>query len=738
MPRLPNSNPAFGGTDQLSRSCPKCLRPVPPDAPAGHCPSCLLALAGEEESPTDVWPEPALAGADRRFGDYVLGRQIGAGGMGVVYEAFQESLRRPVALKLIRDVHVASPTDLCRFTLEAEAAARLEHPNIVRIHEVGECSDHPFISMDLVEGESLQAKIARGELVLARGAGTMSSPEARRRQQETIARLMAKTARAVHHAHDRGVLHRDLKPGNILIDRQGEPHLTDFGLAKILEQPREERGPISLTAPGDFLGTPSYMSPEQVSGLKTTRASDVYGLGAVLYELLTGRPPFEGTTTLDILRQIADHDPPKPRSRNPAIAPDLETICLKCLEKDPRHRFSSAAALAEDLEGWLAGQPIRARRASLFRRTNEWVRRNPIGTAFIAALCLGLLVALTLLKIVADQRGEIERDRNQTFDEGMDRIGIMWDDPETKEVMISASELAILADRSPVDIAQAKYHLYFGVSSGAAAASMAQRYAWWLSELQQETSAVLGETVVFRMKLFKLFNEDEYSLAQGDADLMLLSAVDFLKAQEMAPGIVPLAREKVTREAVIFARAEAGLKQLAHLRGRKVAFPDPDLSISVWAKARLAGAGLRATDLGAWTNIADERIGTDQVVIGYRTTIYQVLGHLYDAGVTYRDRFELDRYKGKGLDLLDSFPETPAVLAARRGLDARLIQALGQVIPTLKAPSRNETLSLDLPVEMVPASDTDFAALRQAMQQADLFEGQTGAKPSPPSLEGSR
>jgi WD40 repeat protein/tRNA A-37 threonylcarbamoyl transferase component Bud32 len=331
----------------------------------------LRALWGDTEEAGDrpAKSEHAANAAVRQLGDYELHRELGRGGMGVVYEARQISLNRLVALKMIRDSEFASGHELFRFQNEAKVVATLDHANIVPIIEVGNLEGQHWFSMKLVAGGSLAQRL---------GEYTAQPPAA--------AALLVTVAEAVHYAHQRGILHRDLKPANILIDEQGRPHVTDFGLARRIDDDNE------LSVSGRVAGTPSYMAPEQTLGKSgsTTTATDVYGLGTVLYALLTGRAPFAGDTPFHTIEQLRDRAPDRPRAHNPRVPRDLELICLKCLEKDPKWRYPSASALAEDLRSWQAGKPIAARPVGPLSRAWMWCKRKPVPAGLLASLVVAL------------------------------------------------------------------------------------------------------------------------------------------------------------------------------------------------------------------------------------------------------------------------------------------------------------------------------------------------------------
>jgi eukaryotic-like serine/threonine-protein kinase len=332
-------------------------------------------------SPPQLGSElPAIPG-------YELQEELGRGAMGIVVKALHVELNRVVALKMILSGNQAGPAEKQRFFTEAQAAARLDHRAIVPIYGVGEHQGHHFFSMKLIEGGTLASRMA--EFSAQQTVQNSAGPGDR---QVKIAELLAKVAEAIQCAHEHGILHRDLKPGNILLDAGSEPHVADFGLAKRVE------GESILTQPGVIVGTPSYMAPEQAVGQKKlTPAADVYSLGAILYELLTGRPPFRAETVIQTLVQVVEADPASPRSLNRAVARDLETICLKALAKNPEHRYQSAQEMADELRLFACGQPIKTRPAGLIERCWRRCQRNPAVAGLSAMLIIFLFVVLDLV-----------------------------------------------------------------------------------------------------------------------------------------------------------------------------------------------------------------------------------------------------------------------------------------------------------------------------------------------------
>jgi eukaryotic-like serine/threonine-protein kinase len=347
------------------------------------------ARAEDLNRTVDYRPSPLLPTRIGAGGDYLLIEEIARGGMGVVYLARQVSLNRMVAVKMIISGYMASGAEIQRFHAEAIAAAHLDQPNIVPIYEVGEFEGQPFYSMKVLEGGSLADRLTE-----------------MRERPRCAAELLLKVAHAVHHAHQRGILHRDLKPGNVLLDRSGEPYVSDFGLSKRIEDGTDS---------GIVVGTPGYMAPEQAAGAeRPTTSADVYSLGAVLYALLTGRPPFVGESRLDILKQLAEEAPVAPRTLNPLVDRDLETICLKCLRKTTAERYGSAGDLAEDLRCYLAGEAIKARPMSVIGRGLRWVKRRPALAALqVVALACFLTMILAYVWYQQHRASVAERNLNE-------------------------------------------------------------------------------------------------------------------------------------------------------------------------------------------------------------------------------------------------------------------------------------------------------------------------------------
>ena len=405
-----------------TRWCDQCGQPLPPRAPGGLCPKCLLAQAVQAPGqPANdnlrAMQNPILPSADfsaRRFGDYELLEEIARGGMGVVYKARQVSLDRLVAVKMILAGEFATQQFVQRFRTEASAAAVLHHPNIVAIHEVGVHAGQHYFSMDFVDGPSLAGRVGQQPLSARRAAQYL----------KTI-------AEAIHYAHQQGILHRDLKPSNVLIDANDQPRITDFGLAKRLNTEhrslvtdhskgagRSDQSSVisdqwsDLTVSGQMVGSPNFMPPEQATAKhgKVGRYSDVYALGGILYHLLTARPPFQTDLLEVIVSQVLTAEPVSPRMLIPTVPRDLETICLKCLEKEPSRRYATAQALADELGRFLRGEPIMARPVSRSEKVWRWCRRKPL----VAGLVAGLMFALVLgLAGVLWQWGRAESQRTR-------------------------------------------------------------------------------------------------------------------------------------------------------------------------------------------------------------------------------------------------------------------------------------------------------------------------------------
>ncbi len=361
-------------TATTTETCGSCGEPLPGSQLAsGHCSRCLfnITFSDDDDPPTEdeAAPWTRLSGCE-------LYEELGRGGMGVVYRARQKALDRIVAVKVLLRAQFAGAEERGRFHREAQAAARLKHPGIVGIFDVGEDDGVPWFSMEYIAGKSLE-QLVREHPMEAREA----------------ARCVKSVSEALHHAHEHGVLHRDLKPSNILLDEEGAPRITDFGIARIASSGTTNHKAAELTRTGQILGSPGYAAPEQALIGHADQRTDVYGLGALLYHLLTGRPPFQGPTLDAILVQLRENDPLSPRRLNPTVPQDLETICLKCLHKQPEGRYTTATAVADDLGRFLDDKPILARPLSVIGKVWRWTRRHPAIAAMLTIIAL-LIVAI--------------------------------------------------------------------------------------------------------------------------------------------------------------------------------------------------------------------------------------------------------------------------------------------------------------------------------------------------------
>lgn len=379
---------------------------MPAESPEGLCPECLGRVALGATTVSGVATENNLYEGDLAlgqngkaesgscFGDYELLEKVASGGMGVVYRARQVSLDRVVALKMILAPKLSDPECLRRFQTEAEATARLHHPNIVALHDFGQLQGQHFYTMDFVEGRSLAEVLREHTLPPSQAAGYVKS-----------------IAQAIHYAHQRGILHRDLKPSNVLVDQDDQPRITDFGLAKLMQ------GESDLTLTGQVVGSPSYMAPEQAEGRAqdVSVRSDVYALGAMLYEMVTGRPPFKAESVVATLKQVLENTPISPRDVNPKLPQDIATICLKCLEKDPARRYGSAQALADDLNRFLRDEPVLARPVGGSERLWRWCRRNP---KLAGAVAVAIVAVASGVGGVTWQWREAEASRLRAESEG--------------------------------------------------------------------------------------------------------------------------------------------------------------------------------------------------------------------------------------------------------------------------------------------------------------------------------
>jgi serine/threonine protein kinase len=625
--------------------------------------------------------ESASAGADagassaRRFGDYELLEQIGRGGMGVVYKARQVALNRLVALKMISAGEFAAPVLIRRFHREAEATANLQHPQIVPIYEIGERQGQHFYSMRLVDGAGLDTFITRSGFCFDKKAGSVDGSTRGRLNQ--VAGIMVKVARAVDYAHQHGVLHRDLKPGNILLDRTGEPHLTDFGVAKMIGVESE-----NLTASGAILGTPTFMAPEQATGQSklTTTAADVYSLGAILYTMLTGSPPFRGDTPVETLRKVVEEEAKHPSTLIEGMDVDLATIAMKCLEKEPGRRYASAAALADDLERWLKREPIQARPSGTLGRAYRWCRREPV----LASLTGGLAVCLVLISILSlvafkreQKRGEVKiEEKTKEVSElkraMLNKLDQFWTNAQLPSLTIESSDLARLTDRA---VKETGTLITFGINTHTMPSDMFGRVAPFLSYLETNR---LDPSLRVNFMIFHGYSNAMDALIEGKVDFMRPGPAAYVNARLRDRNLQLLGKQLhdgvPVIQGAIFVMKNSGIANLSQVVGKTMASSDEESTFGNFVpKALLIDLGINIHKLHSWTFIG-----------AHDATIREVVAGKYQVGAANLNYVMKSIREGNKIEILQMMHSISFPWVARSGLDETIVGGLRQALLSIK------------------------------------------------------
>jgi len=710
----------------MAAKCRNCETEIASGAPFGHCPRCLIQLGFGPLADGSPSPQRAKPGRSRLFGDYELLEQIGRGGMGVVYRARQVDLNRTVALKMILAGELASAAMVERFHVEAEAVAKLNHPQIVPIYEIGEHEGNHYFSMALVEGERLDKAIRRF-VVPAPSRARTSERGAVRDAQLAIAKLITTVARAVNYAHEHGILHRDLKPSNILLDAENTPHLTDFGLAKMIAQEG------SLTETGDVLGTLTYMAPEQAAGQRLSKSADIYSLGAILYELLLGQPPFRGETPAETLRQLAEQEAQNPRALNPLIDADLATICLKCLEKDPKRRYGSAGDLADDLERWEQFEPILARPARPWVRVQRWMRRNRMGTALIATLCAGLATVLILWQLKRIETRRVDLTVKTFQRQIIGEITALGDKSRPYvEINSQAFAAAVLGRLVSARKVEKVYCVALFIDRNPLGTAL--EYGPLLSFLETAMSKVMNKQIALNVRLYRDEEAAVADLVAGEVHFMRMPPLSYVGAHSLNPDIRPLVRANKDWTAAIFTRLESGVDRLADLRGKSFAFGEETHMISFLAKATLAATGIYGTDLRAYkfAHQLDHRASAAADVeweheenYSKSASIQAVLTGSCDAGVAILNRFYLV-HEGKEFKNLAVFHNVSAPWATGPRVEAGASEAFRRVMVELDDLKILDPLP-GIPVRYIDARDEDYHSVRTQIPLALRFDTATNS-----------
>lgn len=699
--------------------CPECGMALPPGSPRALCPRCALQGALDfGEPPSKAEPAGLFSKTGATLGDYELIEEISRGGMGVVYRARQRSLDRVVAVKMLLSGQHATDDQLRRFKAEAVAAAGLRHPNIVAVHEVGTHQGTPFFAMDLVDGPSLSRILRNGPLLAKQAAAYLKA-----------------IAEAIHFAHERSIIHRDLKPANILIDSNDQPRVTDFGLAKNLA------ADSSLTATGQVHGSPSYMPPEQASGnrSKVGVASDVYGLGAMLYHMLSGRPPFVGQTPAATLHQVETAEPIAPHLLNAGIPKDLETICLKCLEKDPARRYATASALAEELGRFLRDEPILARPTSRPEKLWRWARRNPLGASFIAVLAIGVFATTLLLLQLSRSEAKEKRRADAIRDGILASIEKLWPDPERQFEYISSEQLSAFLDepKREVDYEAPWQRLTLGISVTESPLTQVIKHARPLQQIEDRMSEALGVRVLLDLKVFKYKNDkmaEAISGTAGKVNFASVGALSYVKAKSLQPGLIPVAREGITKPAAFFSRKGSGITNLNQVVGKRMAFGSSGATISLLAKVEMVQSNIFGTNLAWWSHWNSKsnyvakllKDGLRNAALGrshsHAAAIEAVTNNLADVGVARREYVQdLTRHR---LQIISGFESSPALWVATTNVAPDVVAAFrralieAQTIELIGGPDARQISKL------VAVDDSFYDPVRRALtNEVRLFEG---------------
>jgi len=637
--------------------------------------------------------------------------------MGVVYKARQVSLNRLVALKTLAGGLEAAPNLLERLRIEAEAAASLDHPNIVTIHEVAEQDGQPFFTMQLVEGRDLNHYISRegSKLPMTDSAsgGRRTGPQA------GAARLLAKVARAVDYAHQHGVLHRDLKPSNILLDPAGEPHLTDFGLAKIVGRAQE-----FCTGSGSICGTLGFMAPEQARG--STKAvgtpADIHGLGAILYALLTGRPPFRGEAPAETLRQTVEEQARPPSTFTQGIDRDLETICLKCLEKEPERRYRSALSLAEDLERWLRREAIEARPVRFAGRLWRWCRREPMIAGMAAGgFLLMSVIALLASILLVQSREQVQKSREARSRDVNALLERIAGSKTNGRVTATAEELAAISGFESLGDAT-DTRMTLGLRSPDRLTDRTlEPMAAFVHCLTTSLWKQANYPAAFDLSLFYRETNLLASLLRSEADVFQADPASFVLARRQLPGLVPVARHvyryKAGLRGAILTHPDSGITNLAGLKGRSVAFGEVGSALGWYLpRAALAEAGLRARDLQQSTNLSSPM------------ALSAVRKRAFDAGVVvWEDPVnEPDRLRAAGVRFRVLAPlecPSPIWVSLPGKLTNRQIKALQEAFSSIR--DENVLNRLDFSSQLVgfvAVRVSDYDPVDQQLDKASAFD----------------